>query len=113
MDFSSRSTPVGAVSHVASQDTRRVDARSSPRPDGVWGEKNVPVVSHHGYVRARRTRPGWSSGASWDAASTEVERELKSTRTFVRVAGAAVVGWSTEIQLQIKAIISVGPSYKN
>ena len=30
--------------------------------------------------------------ACWDAASTEVERELKSMRTVVRVAGAKVVG---------------------
>ena len=32
--------------------------------------------------------------ACWDAASTEVERELKSMRAFVRVAGAKVVGGS-------------------
>ena len=31
-------------------------------------------------------------GACWEAASTEVERELKSMRSFVRVAGAKVVG---------------------
>ena len=73
--------------HGVSQEYRRVDARSSPRPDEVWGEKNVPMVSHHGYVRARRTRPGWSSGASWAAASTGVERELKST------AGVCPRGW--------------------
>ena len=56
--------PVPLVALVVSQENRRVDTRSSARPDGVWGEKNVPVVSHHGYVRARRTRLGWSSGAS-------------------------------------------------
>ena len=28
----------------ASQECRRVGARSSPRPNGVWGEKNAPVV---------------------------------------------------------------------
>ena len=48
------------VALVPSQECRRVGARSSPRPDGVWGEKNAPMVSHHGYVRARRTSPGRS-----------------------------------------------------
>ena len=32
------------VDLVGSQECRRVGARSSPRPDGVWGEKNAPVV---------------------------------------------------------------------
>ena len=45
------------VAHVASQEYRRVAARSSPRSDGAWGEKNAPVVSHHGYVRAAALDP--------------------------------------------------------
>ena len=52
--------PVASGGLLASQECRRVGARSSPRPDGVWGEKNAPVVSHHGYVRARRTSPAWT-----------------------------------------------------
>ena len=38
-----------------------------------------PWVSHHGYVRARRTSPAWSLGATWETAPTGVEREIKST----------------------------------
>ena len=54
----------------------------------------MPRGSRHGYVRARRTRPEGPlcAGVLRGAASTEVERELKSTRTPVCVAGAKVVG---------------------
>ena len=80
---------------AASQEYRRVDARWSPMPDRVWGEKNVPVVSHHGYVLARRSRPGKSKGARWDAASTHVERELKSTAHVCQHGRCQSGGWSS------------------
>ena len=87
--------PLGAL--VASQKCRRVGARSSPRPDGVWGEKNAPVVSYHGYVRALFTRPGrplcvgCRLGICLDGGGvgTKVHANL------VRMAGAKLVGWSS------------------
>ena len=66
-----------------------IQAGSSPfvaqARQGLGGE-NCPVVSHHGYVRARRTSPAWplvsgDRGASRETAPTGVERELKSTST--------------------------------
>ena len=51
---------------------------------GLGGE-NCPMVSHHGYVRARRTSPAWTRSqgvdrvATLETAPTGVERELKST----------------------------------
>ena len=65
-----------------------IQASSSPFVAQVrWGlgGENCLVVSHHGYVRARRTSPAWprSPGedrvATWEIAPTGVERELKST----------------------------------
>ena len=43
------------------------------------------MVSHHGYVRARRTSPAWPQSpgvdrvATWETAPMGVERELQST----------------------------------
>ena len=45
--------PLGAF--VASQECRRVAARSSPLPDGAWGETLALWFASHRYVRARRT----------------------------------------------------------
>ena len=58
--------PVASGGLLASQECRLVGARSSPRPDGAWGEKNDPVVSYHGYVR----------GAALDPAGTCVQGSL-------------------------------------
>ena len=68
---------------------------------GLGGEK-CPRGSHHGYVRARRTRPAWprSPGedrvATWETAPTGVERELKSTGGLRLACGRRQSGgWSS------------------
>ena len=90
----SRGAPVASGGRLASQKSRRVGARSSPRPDGVWGEKNAPVVSHHGYVRARRTSPGRSlcKGCLLGNCLDGGGAGTKAHTVSIRVAGAKVVG---------------------
>ena len=84
------------VALVASQECRGVGVRSSPRPGGVWGERNA---APHGfppwYVRARRTRPGGSLSVGvlvgklprrrWSGNKVHANR-------VVRMAGAKLVG---------------------
>ena len=81
----------------ASQENRRVGARSSPRPDGVWGEKNAPVVPTMGMCGPAALDPTVPvrRDARGGPASTEVERELKSTAEVCPCGRRLSGGWSS------------------